>query len=46
MMDAGLGIDYKLSDNSKIIVGYSKSFDDLKNTESTQMYSVSFTHSF
>jgi len=46
MMDAGLGIDYKLSDNSKIIVGYSKSFDDLKNTESTQIYSVSFTHSF
>ena len=46
MMDAGLGVDYKLSDKSKIIVGYSQTFDDLKNTKSTQIYSVNFTHNF
>jgi hypothetical protein len=46
MIDAGLAIDYKLSDRSKIIVGYSQSIDDLQNTASTQIYSISFTHSF
>ncbi len=46
MIDAGLGIDYKLSDKSKIIVGYSQSFDDLQNTKSTQIYSVNYTHNF
>jgi hypothetical protein len=46
MIDLGLAIDYKLSDRSKIIVGYSQSIDDLQNTQSTQIYSVSFTHSF
>jgi predicted porin len=46
MIDVGLGIDYKLSDRSKLIVGYSQSIDDLTNTDSTKIYSVSFTHSF
>jgi hypothetical protein len=46
MIDLGLAIDYKLSDRSKIIVGYSQSIDDLQNTASTQIYSISFTHSF
>jgi len=46
MIDAGLGFDYKINDNSKIGIGYSRSIDELKNVDKTQIYSISFNHKF
>jgi len=46
MVDAGLGFDFKLNENTKIGLSYSQSIDDLKNTNKTQIYSLSFNHKF
>ena len=46
MVDAGLGLDYKINENSKIGLSYSQTIDELKNTDKVQIYSLSFNHRF
>ena len=46
MMDAGLGLDYKINENTKIGLSYSQTIDDLKNTDKLQIYSLSLNHQF
>jgi hypothetical protein len=46
MIDVGLGFDYKINENSKIGISYSRSIDELQNTDKTQVYSISYNHKF
>jgi len=46
MVDAGLGFDYKINENSKIGLSYSRSIDELKNTNKTEIYSISYNQKF
>jgi long-subunit fatty acid transport protein len=46
MIDVGLGFDYKINENSKIGLSYSRSIDQLQNTDKTQVYSISYNHKF
>jgi long-subunit fatty acid transport protein len=46
MIDAGLGLDYKINENTKIGLSYSQSIDELKNTSKVQIYSLSLNHAF
>jgi hypothetical protein len=45
-IDAGLGLDYVINNQSKIGVSYSQFIDKFADTDSTKIYSVSFSHQF
>ena len=45
-IDAGLGLDYVINDKSKIGISYSQFIDKFDDTDSTKIYSISFSHQF
>jgi len=45
-IDAGLGLDYVIDDKSKIGISYSQFIDKFADTDSTKVYSISFSHQF
>ena len=45
-IDAGLGFDYVINDKSKIGISYSQFIDKFTDTDSTNVYSISFSHQF
>jgi hypothetical protein len=45
-IDAGLGLDYVINDKSKIGISYSQFIDKFTDTDSTKVYSISFSHQF
>ena len=45
-IDAGLGLDYVINDKSKIGISYSQFIDKFTDTDSTNVYSISFSHQF
>jgi len=45
-IDAGLGIDYKINNQSKIGLSYSQFIDKFSDTDSTKTYSISFNYQF
>jgi opacity protein-like surface antigen len=46
MVDAGLGLDYKISENSKIGFSYSQTIDEPENIDKVKIYLLSFNHRF
>ncbi len=45
-IDAGLGIDYRINNQSKIGLSYSQFIDKFSDTDSTKTYSISFNYQF
>ena len=45
-IDAGLGIDYIINNQSKIGLSYSQFIDKFSDTDSTKTYSISFNYQF
>jgi len=45
-IDAGLGLDYVINNQSKIGISYSQFIDKFEDTQSTKVYSINYSYQF
>jgi hypothetical protein len=45
-IDAGLGLDYVINNQSKIGISYSQFIDKFQDTDSTKVYSINYSYQF
>ena len=45
-IDAGLGLDYAINNQSKIGISYSQFIDKFEDTDSTKVYSINYSYQF